>query len=34
MNIILLDIDGVLNNNRTTEEVDGFVGIDDNLAKK
>lgn len=35
MKYIFLDIDGVLNNNRTvTRSPDGFVGISDNLCKR
>ena len=34
MNIIFLDVDGVLNNKRTTEEIDGYVGIDDYLVSR
>lgn len=33
MNVIFLDVDGVLNNEYTTDRIKGYVGIDDNKVR-
>ena len=33
MNVIFLDVDGVLNNAYTTDRIKGYIGIDDNKVR-
>ena len=33
MNVIFLDVDGVLNNEYTTDRIKGYIGIDDNKVR-